>query len=363
MKILMLGGTGAIGRGIVEKLSNKKHNIFITSRTARTNYGNVIYLKGNARDEDFLNSILIDKYDVILDFMVYKTDDFSSVYESLLNATKNYVFFSSSRVFADFDEKITENSPKLLDVVNDEEYLATDEYALTKARQERILESSKYDNYLIVRPYITFDPYRLQLGTFEKEIWLRRILQGKTLVFSKKMYDTFTTLTYASDFADKLSYLIENEIFNSKSLNITTDEFIKWSEVADIYFDEITKNKGLDVKLKLIDSIECLSSRKGKYQVIYDRLYDRLFDNSKVKSLTNNEFSDVKESLIFCVNKFLQEPLFLNVNWLLEAKMDRITKDCSKFSDIPGLKQKVKYYLFRYSPMFFVNFLEKVYFK
>lgn len=59
---------------------------------------------------------------------------------------------SSSRVYADSQTPITENSPRLLDVYKEEEYLKTDEYALSKARQEDILHrSGKIIGQLFVR--------------------------------------------------------------------------------------------------------------------------------------------------------------------------------------------------------------------
>lgn len=51
----------------------------------------------------------------------------------------------------------------------DEDYIKTDEYALQKARQENILLGSKYKNWTIIRPYITYNKERLQLGVLEKK--------------------------------------------------------------------------------------------------------------------------------------------------------------------------------------------------
>ena len=61
---------------------------------------------------------------------------------------------------------ITEESERLLDTSIDQDFLSTDEYSLTKARQEDILQSSKQKNWTIIRPYITYGTSRLQLGTW-----------------------------------------------------------------------------------------------------------------------------------------------------------------------------------------------------
>ena len=85
--------------------------------------------------------------------------------------------------YANENGRITEKSKRLLDVCTDEEYLKTDEYALTKVRQENILLSSGKKNWTIIRPYITYNVERLQLGVYEKENWLYRALHGRSIVF------------------------------------------------------------------------------------------------------------------------------------------------------------------------------------
>ena len=42
----------------------------------KKNYDNIHYVVGNAHDMAFLENILKEKYDSILDFMVYKPEEF-----------------------------------------------------------------------------------------------------------------------------------------------------------------------------------------------------------------------------------------------------------------------------------------------
>ena len=46
------------------------------------------------------------------------------------------------------------------------------EYAIAKAKMENLLKKPSKKNWTIIRPYITFNDNRLQLGTLEKEMWL-----------------------------------------------------------------------------------------------------------------------------------------------------------------------------------------------
>ena len=184
MKILVLGGTGVMGVDLVKILGERGDGVTVTSRSERkSEFNNVKYVKGNAHDTAFLESILNEDYDAIVDFMVYNTEKFRSSRDWLLSATNQYIFLSSSRVYADSRTPITEDSPRLLDVTTDSEYLQTDEYALTKARQENLLFESGKTNWTIIRPYITYSNQRLQLGVYEKELWLYRAMHDKTTVF------------------------------------------------------------------------------------------------------------------------------------------------------------------------------------
>lgn len=81
------------------------------------------------------------------------------------------------------EKTLNEYSPRLLNVSQDKQYLATDEYALCKAGQENILKSHTKINHTIIRPYITFSEIRLQLGVYEKESWLYRAMQKKSIIF------------------------------------------------------------------------------------------------------------------------------------------------------------------------------------
>ena len=151
MKVLLLGGTGVIGTYLSNKLNEKGYRIFITTRSPnKLSVDNIHYICGNAMDFSFVKTVVeLQKWDVIVDFMTYRTKQFAERIDLLLSHTKQYVFLSSARVYGNLEHPIKESSPKLLDYIKDEEYLSTDEYALTKARQENILFSSKHSNYTI----------------------------------------------------------------------------------------------------------------------------------------------------------------------------------------------------------------------
>lgn len=349
MKILLLGGTGAMGVHLIEYLKEKEAQVFVTSRSLRDSVGNIIYLHGNAKENDFMKEILSKKWDVIVDFMLYSTNLFKERIDLLLSATSQYIFLSSSRVYANSSSPLEETSTRLLDISKDLKYLSTDEYALTKARQEDMLINSGMHNWTIIRPYITYSENKFQLGVFEKEDWLYRAIHGRTIVFSEDILLKVTTLTYGFDVAKCIESLIGRKYSLGQIFNITTDESNSWRDVINIYFDTIERIIGVRPKYKLLKMSDFLKLQSSKYQVVYDRMFDRKFDNTKIcKHSKVNKFIKLEDGLEKCLKQFLKNPTFMPINWSKEAMKDKIVGNKTPLAEIKGIKQKTVYLVYRY---------------
>ena len=218
-------------------LAGRGADVDVTTRRERLPQNeNIKYICGNAHDIAFVRRIITAGYDAVIDFMNYHpAGEFLERCELLTGSTGHYVFLSSSRVYADSPTPITETSPRLLDVCTDSEYLRTDEYALSKAREEDILRNSGTKNWTIIRPYITYSNERLQLGVYEKERWLYRALQGKPVVFSEDIARARTTLTWGHDVAEGIAGLLGRSGAFGQTFHITGDESMKWRDIAEVY--------------------------------------------------------------------------------------------------------------------------------
>lgn len=356
MKILVLGGTGAMGVPLVKRLAESGNDVYVTTRKSRVSEDNIKYIRGDAHDIDFISDLVKDKFDVIIDFMIYSTDQFLNVINLLLKSTSHYFFFSSSRVYANVENGlIKEGSPRLLDTVDDQEYLKHDEYALAKAREENILFQSGFRNWTIIRPYITFNTNRLQLGVLEKENWLYRALEGKSIIFSDDIASKYTTLTYGEDVSALIADLVYDKNAKGEVFHIATDEYILWKDVLYIYVDAIEKKTGKRPPVHIVPTYEEMSlTGKITYQVKYDRLYNRKFDNSKILSATrcSDFFRKTEDCLRKCIDDFIDSDQdFLNRNWLMEAYFDRISNERTCYRKIPGIKNKIKYFIGRDLPV------------
>lgn len=349
MKILLIGGTGAMGTHLAKLASAAGWEVFVTSRRQRVNEPNIQFLCGNAHDDHFLSSLLKGSYDIIVDFMIYQTDAFANRVERMLAACSQYFYLSSARVYADSESPLTEESPRLLDVCDDKDYLMTKEYALLKARQEDLLFESQRSNWTIIRPYITFSETRLQLGVLEKEDWLFRALKGRTVVFSREISERTTTLTYGRDVAEAILLLCGVEKSKSQVFHATSDTTIRWSDVLDVYLKAVSNYTQSKPAVELLSLEDFLKTHSAHYQVIYDRLYDRVFDNSKISTIAGWKSSKcVPEVLSDCLEVFLKAPLFDEINWAKEGIRDQYVSEREHLTEVKGVKNKLRYVRSRY---------------
>lgn len=348
-----------MGAHLVKLLDGKVTKIFVTSRTKHSDSEQVMYLLGNAKDINFLTEILTRSWDVIIDFMSYRTNEFKSRINLLLSATSQYVFLSSARVYSKSEVPITEETPRLLDISTDKVYLKTDEYALAKARQENLLYDSGRQNWTVIRPSITFSETRLQLGVLEKEAWLYRALHGRSIVFSDDIADKLTAMTYGWDVSKGIASIVGNPKAFGKIFHITSEEAFQWHEILDIYLEVLEKNLG--ARPKVVMTKKSLNLRVNRYQVIYSRYFNRRFDNSKIKQFVDvDTFRKTEDGLHYCLQEFLKNPSFFNINWTLEAMNDRVAGERTPLSEIPSLKSKVIYVLERFRLSFVLKLFRKV---
>lgn len=354
MKMLILGGTGAMGEELVPLLAQNPTDILsVTSRKKRDSAHNINWIQGNAKDLSFITDIIKqDSYDVIVDFMLYSVEEFSERYELFLKSCKQYIFFSSARVYAASDKKITEDSERLLDVSKDEEFLLDGEYSLTKAKEEDILTRAIQNNWIIIRPYKTFNPNRLQLGVMEKEDWIFRAIAGKTVVTLGDITSLYTSLTSAGDTARILQRIIGDVSLNGQTIQIANPESITWGDVIEIYSECIEKIYGYRMKIwALNDTLDVELLLGNRYRIKYDGLVSRRFDDQKVRKIMGEDFiwSSTKEELTRCVLTYLKRIGNKRTirSYKIEGAYDRVVNEVEPLKNMHDLKSFCDYWMYR----------------
>ncbi len=287
---MVLGGTGAMGLYLVPELASLGYDVRVVSLDdAVSDHPRISHVKADARNDEYLKELLKEEFDVIVDFMLYSTEQFRNRYDILLQNTDHYLFLSSYRVY-EGKFPITETTSRLLDASKDKDFLATEDYALYKARQEDILQNSGYDNWTIVRPAITYSKFRFQLVTLEAPVVVARALKGLPVVLPKEALSVQATMSWAGDVARLMSRLIFNPATYRECFTLATAEHHTWGEIAE-YYQEIIglKYVGADTE----DYLKLWGSSSGaRYQLAYDRLFQRIVDNSKVLRATGLNQAD-----------------------------------------------------------------------
>lgn len=343
-RYLLLGGTGAMGHYLCDELLSRGAEVHVTSRHARASSGRLHYVHGDAHDTAFLQGVMrAVRPDVVVDFMVYGTREFEARYRDLLAGCGHYVFLSSYRVFAD-SRPLVESSPRLLDVCTDAAYLQTDEYGLSKARQENLLRASGVRNWTIVRPSITYSKSRFQFGCLEAGLLVFRALQGVPVAMPAEMLDKQATLTWAKDVARLIAGLAGNPAAMGEDFNVVTSESHTWREIAEIY------RRAIGLEVREVSLAEYLTVC-AKYQTVYDRMFDRAMDNTKVlraTGLSQADLTPLETGLTAELEDFKRHPDYqYGVDWGGNAALDRI---CGTRISLAGAtaRQKLVYWRCRY---------------
>lgn len=288
-RILLLGGTGAMGVYLVGALRALGHEVCVTSRRPRPDTEGVRYLLGNAHDLAFVQAAAQTRPDAVVDFMVYDTPTFRGRVSALLGLSGHYLFLSSYRVYAE-TVPLSETSPRLLEACHDAAYLRTDEYGLAKARQEDLLRAFGAGGgtyWTILRPGITFSRARFQLGTLEADTVCWRSFHGLPVALPREMLGRRTTLTWGKDAAAMIARLTLNPKAFGETFTVASAESHTWREVAALYGEAI----GLRVREVPLEAY--LRVMGGPYQVRYDRLFNRVIDNRKVLAATGLSQADL----------------------------------------------------------------------
>ncbi len=296
-KVLVIGGTGAMGVYVVPKLCDLGYEVDVISMDrVESTRPNLRYMTLDGKDPSVMSEILKNGYDGVVDFMIYNDiKTFPDIAEMYLDSTDHYMFFSTYRVFANEEHPIVESSPRLLDASKDEALLASDDYSIYKAQSENYLRSTDHKNWTILRPAITYSSKRCQLITYERNRILPFIRSGEPIPLFDQALSVHGTMSWAGDVGEMIARLLFNDKALCEDFNLTTSEHHTWGEVADIYHDIFGLNYVPCNEQTYLDIVWPNVPEIVRYRQLWlDRMYDRIMDNTKVLTATGMKQSELK---------------------------------------------------------------------
>ena len=196
-----------------------------------------------------------------------------------------------------------------------------------------------------MRPYITYNEQRLQLGVYEKEHWLRRYLSGHTVVIPQDIMNKVTTLTFGEDVAIRIGKLALDSESIGQVYNVSNPYSILWQDVLELYDKCLYTLTGKRLKIIYKEDSTELQGVWNKYQIIYDRLYSRQFDNTKQEIICGTVYSNIEDALMHCLHECINAPSYApnKIRGAYEGWSDKVAGELTPLHTIPGRKNKLRY--------------------
>lgn len=295
-RFLLIAGGGTLGSYVSQELLAKGAYVDViclednVSENAR-----LTYYKGYVTEELLRSLFAKAHYDGIVNFIHYKrVEDYRAMHKLLIANTDHLIFLSSYRVYADEQHPITEAAPRLLDVTEDKEFLAVEDYALPKARMEDFLRSEHAgEAWTIVRPVISFSYRRFDLYTYsDNDIW-ETVASGGTLKLPAEAKEQVAGLDWAGNSGKLIANLFLKPETFGEAYTISTAQNLTWGEVAELYKEQFGLSVEWCDEAEFVKAYPCVEGIK-KWLWLYDRKFSRDMDNKKVLAATGLKASDFK---------------------------------------------------------------------
>lgn len=299
--VLLIGGGGTLGTYTAKELLRLGASVEILCPEEKISDHERLCFHRGLGTKEVLQTLFEKKhYDGIVNFIHYpKAEVYYEIHPFLMENTDHLIFLSSYRVYANEQHPITESAPRLYDVMDDEDLLNNETYAISKSKCEDYLRSEHAgENWTIVRPVISFSERRLDLLLYSGREVLDYAARGQAM----PMPSMVRNFTAGVDWAGNSGKLIANLLFKPDAIGETFTVYsghgLTWGEVAELY-TELT-----GVQIDWCEEEDFLAHiykyKSDRFYWKYDRRYNRDVDCSKILRVTGlsaNDFKSVKDGI------------------------------------------------------------------
>ena len=241
-KVLLIAGGGTLGTHVSNELLRLGASVDIIYPEEKISaHPRLRFYRGFVSREMLDDLFSKNHYDGIVDFIHYKDpEEYKRSYEHLIKNTDHLIFLSSYRVYAETNEKITEESPRLYDVETDKEFLAKENYAIPKSICEDYLRTQRSgEPWTIVRPVISFSSTRLDLLLYSGTEVLRAVEANKPLLLPKTVKNNGAGIDWAGNSGKLIANLLFKPHTFGETYTVYSNHGATWGDIAKAY-EEVT---------------------------------------------------------------------------------------------------------------------------
>ncbi len=324
MKILFVGGSGVISRGVTQLTIAAGHELWLLNRGKRRPIEGARSLVADMADVDAVRAVLRGHtWDVVVQFIGFGPADVRRDLELFRDRTRQYIFISSASVYQKplTHYLVTESTPRA------NPYW---EYSRLKIACEQELEAAHQATgfpCVIVRPSLTYgeDQVPLVLNAWNQS-WtaIDRMRRGAAVVIPGDG-SSLWTITHNTDFALGLIGLFGNPTTLGHAFHITSDEVLTWNQIFQITADAagVTNPRFMHIPSDFI--ISCVPTVEGT--LLGDKAVSAVFDNTKIKRFVpgftaRTSFADgIRRTIAW----FDADPSRQQIDLAANARWDRLT--------------------------------------
>ena len=258
-KILVLGGTGFVGRILTENLLKTDNSVTLFNRGKRNPdiFPGVRKIVGDRLTDD-ITKIANENWDTVIDFSCMMPDNLEKIVGLLKGKAGRYIFVSTVSVYPMDDPGFWKSPVKeddgTLDCTpeqrKDPDVMAT--YGQKKAECERILTANDWLDSIIFRPGLIYGRYDY---TDRFYYWLYKVEKQDRVLMPNEGKDKFTN-TYSEDFAQLIQKAIDVKTHN-KIYNAVTHKPVSIKDYLDASCKLLDKSpKFIKASLKFLEENE-----------------------------------------------------------------------------------------------------------
>lgn len=246
-KILILGGTGFVGRILTENLIEEGISPVLFNRGKRNAgiFPGLRKITGD-RNTDDIKQIANENWDTVLDFSCMLPDNLEEIVNMLKGKAGRYIFVSTGSVYPMDSPELWKSPVKeetqTLECTPEQrknpDVMST--YGEKKAECERVLLTAGWLDSIIFRPALIYGRYD---PTDRFYYWLYKVQTQNKILLPDNGRDMCTN-TYSDDFAMLIRAAIDIENHNTV-YNASTHDMVSLKQYVDIACEQLEKSPEL----------------------------------------------------------------------------------------------------------------------